>query len=251
MKILEWLSQPFYIRIMCTVSFIQTSKEIIITSNRDEHISRELALMPKQYKLNDMNLYFPKDPKAGGTWFVINEIGNTLVLLNGAEKRHQSNPPYRKSRGLILLELASNINPLSVWNSIDLNNIEPFTIVAYINNKLFQLRWNSITKDKMEIDNQKYRIWSSTTLYDQEIVTARELWFKEYISNLSNELNDQDIFQFHTNTQIKDSQNGLIINRENNVLTKNVTQCIISQNAIKLIHVDLILNSKSEILVNK
>jgi hypothetical protein len=32
------------------------------------------------------NLIFPKDPKAGGTWFVANADGVILVLLNGADE---------------------------------------------------------------------------------------------------------------------------------------------------------------------
>jgi hypothetical protein len=43
------------------------------------------------------NLIFPKDPKAGGTWFVANADGVILVLLNGADEKHEVQFPYRKA----------------------------------------------------------------------------------------------------------------------------------------------------------
>ncbi len=60
---------------MCTVSFVKTADSIIITSNRDEKIIRPSAIPPKSYRVNNQNLIYPKDPKAGGTWFATNEAG--------------------------------------------------------------------------------------------------------------------------------------------------------------------------------
>ena len=58
--------------------------KIIITSNRDEKIIRPNAIEPKAYHLNNKKVIFPKDNKAGGTWYAIDEHSNVLVLLNGA-----------------------------------------------------------------------------------------------------------------------------------------------------------------------
>ena len=67
---------------MCTVSFVNSNQKIIITSNRDEQIVRP-SIEPKNYLINDKNIFFPKDTKAGGTWYAIDEEANILVLLNG------------------------------------------------------------------------------------------------------------------------------------------------------------------------
>ena len=108
---------------MCTVSFVQTNDTIIITSNRDEKTLRPSAIPPRSYTVNGKNLIFPKDPKAGGTWFVANAYGVILVLLNGAYEKHEVLLPYRKSRGLIVLDMISSLSPKDFWSEIDLENI--------------------------------------------------------------------------------------------------------------------------------
>jgi hypothetical protein len=40
--------------------------------------------------------YLSKDPKAGGTWYVVDEKGTVLVLLNGANEKHVAGLNYRK-----------------------------------------------------------------------------------------------------------------------------------------------------------
>lgn len=52
-----------------------------------------------------------------------------MVLLNGAKEKHLVKPFYRKSRGLIVLEIASENDSLECWKKIDLTEIEPFTMV--------------------------------------------------------------------------------------------------------------------------
>ncbi len=105
---------------MCTVSFVKANGKIIITSNRDEKIIRPNAIEPKTYQLNNKNVIFPKDNKAGGTWYAIDEHSNVLVLLNGAEEKHILKESYRKSRGLIVLDLIGCESPLEAWKTIDL-----------------------------------------------------------------------------------------------------------------------------------
>jgi hypothetical protein len=48
---------------MCTVSFINTNNEIIITSNRDEKVVRPSAIPPKNYVKNGKNIIFQKTKK--------------------------------------------------------------------------------------------------------------------------------------------------------------------------------------------
>jgi hypothetical protein len=91
------------------------------------------------------------------------------VLLNGAAEKHQLKPTYRKSRGLILLDIISADSPIEHWKTINLLDLEPFTIVLFQENKLYQLRWNEIEKETIDLDVSKNHIWSSSTLYPKEI----------------------------------------------------------------------------------
>jgi uncharacterized protein with NRDE domain len=61
---------------------------------------------------NGQKLFFPKDTDAGGTWIVMKENGDAAVLLNGAFINHTAEPPYRLSRGIILLDIFSTENHL-------------------------------------------------------------------------------------------------------------------------------------------
>jgi hypothetical protein len=219
---------------------------VIITSNRDESVTRSLALAPKFELVNGRNLLFPKDPQSGGSWFVINDYGHTFVLLNGAEIKHVSNPPYKKSRGVILLELASAIHSGKFWESIDLSQIEPFTVVKYAENTLEQLRWNGTTKNRKTLDKSVPHIWSSSTLYESEVVVKRKLWFHEFICRKKNSpLDTSDLMWFHTQTEKFNSENGVVINRNGKMLTKSVTQVAVESTRFQLTHLDLLKDFKT------
>jgi len=155
---------------MCTVSFYRNNYSVIITSNRDENYHRPLAYPPKSEYVNGRKLFFPKDPQGGGTWFAVNENGDTFVLLNGAAAKHIPKPPYQKSRGIIILDLASAPDFGAEWHRIDLTNIEPFTIVVFIQNKLLQVRWNGKIKEYKSLNISIPKIWSSYTLYEPEVI---------------------------------------------------------------------------------
>ena len=223
---------------MCTVSFVHSQGKIIITSNRDEQVARP-AVEPRNYMVNQKNLFFPKDPKAGGTWYVVDESANVLVLLNGAEEKHQWNPPYRRSRGLIVLDLFSEASAIKAWQVIDLENVEPFTIVLFQDQKLYQLRWNGSEKNTLTLNSNEHHIWSSSTLYQQEIRQQRAQWFAAFLDTKP-EVTFEEMFRFHRYTEADNAHHGLIINRNENLKTLSITQSVIDQNKITVMHHDLI-----------
>ena len=222
---------------MCTVTYIPTKEGCIITSNRDEKITRERALPPTEYYMEGKKITFPKDPKAGGTWIAHSET-KIVVLLNGAQEKHIPKSNYRKSRGLIVLELISVENSLQYWQSVDLTDIEPFTIVLFENNKLLQLQWNEIEKSIEEKDKNKSHIWSSSTLYSKEIREQRKTWFYNFMQNKSN-LSAEDIFHFHQFTECENKEYGLQINRNDTLKTISITQCQVTQDNIEMLYLDL------------
>ncbi|WP_298220602.1 NRDE family protein [Flavobacterium sp.] len=223
---------------MCTVSFVNSGGKIIITSNRDEQVIRP-ALAPQNYAVNNKNLCFPKDPKAGGTWFAVDENANVLVLLNGAAEKHHWNPPYRRSRGLIALDLLGSNSAIETWETIDLDNVEPFTLVLYQDQKLYQLRWNGAEKEKQHLEVSRNYIWSSSPLYSKPIREQRAKWFATFLDTKP-EVTENEMFQFHRYTENDDSEHGLIINRSNRLQTLSITQAVLEQNKVRLHHHDLI-----------
>lgn len=228
---------------MCTVSFVFENNSFILTSNRDEKITRPRAIEPKIYQLNSKKIIYPKDEKAGGTWFVVDEFGNTIILLNGGKTKHIAKSNYRLSRGLIVLELIQSKTIIDTWQNINLIDIEPFTLLVLENNIPFELQWNGEVKYTNSLDINKKYIWSSSTLYAPEIQEIRSKWFYNYL-NENKVITPETMLFFHKNTAPKDATNGLIIDRDNIYKTLSVSQVVISNSEILINHSDLVNNEK-------
>lgn len=229
---------------MCTVSFVKTVDKIVITSNRDEKVIRPNAIAPQNYTVNGKNVIYPKDPKAGGTWYVVDENGTVLVLLNGANEKHTVKLPYRKSRGLIVLELIGNASPKDFWNIINLENIEPFTLVLFQSGALFQLRWDGMVKETTLLDTGKNHIWSSATLYPQAVREKRANWFYTFME-MTPAISETELLHFHRYTEQTNQENGLVINRNDEMKTVSITQSVIEKNKVTILHCDLIAQKES------
>ncbi|AWA29675.1 hypothetical protein HYN48_06035 [Flavobacterium magnum] len=234
---------------MCTVSFVNANGRIIITSNRDEQVVRP-AIPPAAYSVNGHDLVFPKDPKAGGTWFATDQNANVLVLLNGAVEKHQYLPPYRRSRGLIVLDILGSGSPLKSWESIDLDRVEPFTLVLFYHSELHQLRWDGVRKDSLHLDSSKNHIWSSSTLYPKEIRETRAAWFYNFL-NITPEITASDMLHFHRYTERGNAEHGLVINREGKLKTLSITQAVVENQQLSLTYTDLIDESTFDRLITR
>lgn len=230
---------------MCTVSFVTSNGKTIITSNRDEKVIRPIAIEPRNYSINNKNIIFPKDQKAGGTWFAVDENGTILVLLNGANEKHQVQLPYRKSRGLIVLDVISSLSPKDFWQEINLKNIEPFTLVLFQNNELFQLRWNGFEKESTQLDTNKNHVWSSSTLYPKIIRENRSDWFFTFLES-NPEVSETEMLHFHRYTEAENQENGLVINRNEELKTLSITQSVTEKNKVAVFHCDLMANKDFE-----
>lgn len=224
---------------MCTVTFIPNNQKAIITSNRDEKYWRSIALPPQPYPFKSGNIFFPKDEDAGGTWFAVHENGNTIVFLNGAFVKHEPNPPYRKSRGIILLDILDTDQSIQTsFSTIDLTHIEPFTAILFNQKQLFECRWDGKQKYQRMLNIQKPYIWSSATLYDENIIQKRENWFQQWLQN-NPKPTQEDLLYFHQFTGDGDQHNDLCMNRDGKVSTVSITSLAFDDNEAKLQYIDL------------
>lgn len=223
---------------MCTVTFIPVHDRYFITSNRDEKLSRKKALAPAVYELEGINFLFPKDTDAGGTWITAKDNGDVAVLLNGAFINHIAEPPYRKSRGLILLDILAGETPSVNFIKKNLENIEPFTIVLIENKSLYELRWDGVEKYCRQLSINTAYIWSSVTLYDGLTVLKREKWFADFL-NQPALLSQQSIINFHRFTGDGDSNNDVLMHRDGLHRTVSITGIEIQSNKLKMLYLDL------------
>jgi hypothetical protein len=230
---------------MCTVTYIKLKDQYCFTSNRDENINRPDAIHPQKNEKGNFNLYYPEDPVGKGTWFCVKNNGTICILLNGAHKKHVPNGPYLKSRGIILLDLIENQHIVLAWQALNLEKIEPFTIISFFEEKLYQFRWDGSVKEQVELNPDEAHIWSSATLYSEEIMAQRKNWFDSFLKDNNFIVDDNNMLTFHSETHKEDSENGLQINRNNNIRTKNITQCVLEKNQFTITHMDMLTDEKT------
>ncbi len=231
---------------MCTVSFVPQEGRIYITSNRDEKITRKTALDPAFYQMQTGRIAFPRDGHAGGTWIAIHENGNAIVFLNGAEVKHEKKESYRKSRGLILLEIIDSEEPDTTFTNIDLDHIEPFTAILWCDDNLYQGRWDGHLKQLVRMDESQPHIWASCTLYTNEVINKRKEWFASFMQKHPF-IEQPAIVGFHLFTGEGDAHNDLRINRNGIDVTVSVTSIVIEEDQISMKYHDLVNEKESEI----
>lgn len=208
---------------MCTVTIIPKGKnDFILTSNRDEAPNR-ISLAPDFYTIEGANLLFPKDELAGGTWIGISNRNRMICVLNGAFVRHERQAKYRLSRGVVAKDfmIAEIIeNTLESYNLID---IEPFTMVIADWNetlKFYELVWNGTDKHVRLLPNEP-KIWSSSTLYSNEMKAERLHWFNAFKNE--NELSASSLLEFHKTAGKDNMDYGVVMDR-GFVKTTSITQ---------------------------
>lgn len=223
---------------MCTVTFIPSKDKIYLSSNRDEKLLRKPALPPQFHKHNDGQIVYPKDLEAGGSWITLNENGNVAVLLNGGFVKHIPTPPYKKSRGLVLLDMIQNTGPLQYFLNADVSGVEPFTVILFEENNLFECRWTGYKKNCKELSNDSAYIWSSVTLYDEDVRKKREQWFMQWL-NKNPHPNQQDILQFHQFAGDGNKHTDILMNRDGIMHTVSITSIELSKHTGKMYYHDL------------
>lgn len=230
---------------MCTVTFIPAGDKVILTSNRDEKAIRPKAIAPAVTAFDTTNLLFPKDAQAGGTWIGASDTGTVMVLLNGGFIKHEPAAAYRKSRGLIFLDILSEIRALPAFNRISLIGIEPFTLVIWEAGQLYECRWSGEEKYIREMDITRPHIWSSVTLYTSEVIHKREQWFKNWLEQHP-QPSVKDIFSFHLFGGEGDHENDIRMNRNNAMCTVSITSIECNTREALMRYKDLIEDKQDE-----
>ena len=233
---------------MCTVTYLPLDNNgFILTSNRDESPMRK-TIAPQKYQENNVEMVYPKDELAGGTWIGLSDKNRLVCLLNGGFEKHKRNSYYRMSRGVVVKNILSVDDPLEYIEGFDFDNIEPFTIVLVDwNNQLntYELVWDGAKKHFRKLA-QEPKIWSSSTLYDSETKEARINWFDKWLEDYS-EYNQNEILEFHQSTDKGTEETTLKMKRPF-VETVSVTS-VKKTKEISLDYFDLRADRKTEIVL--
>jgi len=210
---------------MCIVSIYSNEKgNFILTQNRDETHLRPTSDKIETRKFNGKDFTGPVDLVSGGTWIYYS--GKYVAcILNGAYKKHFHRPPYRMSRGLIILELLKYNSMDEFMDKIELDGIEPFTMIMInrFGGEKKILVWDETKKYKEDVSNEKLIVRSSSTLYTEEEKQEHRQLFLNLNAHEPDEI-------FKLQDKIKMLEN----NKFPTVMTTSITQIIQTKNEINL-----------------
>ncbi len=224
---------------MCTVTFLPLDDtNFILTSNRDETPLRE-TISPKIYQDNDVELLYPKDVFAGGTWIGASAKKRVVCLLNGAFVKHQRKDEYSMSRGMIVKKLLAIEDAIAEIQQFDFNDIEPFTLILidFKNDlKIYELVWDGANVFFKKLENQP-KIWSSSTLYTDEMKSERQEWFADWLQE-NHFFTQESILKFHQDST-KGSKETAVNMKRTFVETVSVTSIQKTAENLAMTYLDL------------
>ncbi len=234
---------------MCTVTYIpQGPDSFVLSSNRDESPARSPRNLTR-LETPGSTLLFPRDTAAGGSWIVADNHNRVVCLLNGAFEKHRHSPPYKKSRGLMVLNFFDFSRAGAFASEYDFEGMEPFTFIILEKGRLFELRWDEKEVHFRELDAKAYQIWSSATLYTEEVREKRQGWFRNWLANRS-DWSLEAIHSLHRYGGEGDPWNDYVMDRNGVVQTVSITHIHKKPGKLDFIYHDLLRQDvKTESLV--
>ncbi|GAB3982898.1 NRDE family protein [Spirosoma terrae] len=220
---------------MCTVTYLpQPRAGFLLTSSRDEKTIRPAAIFPVRYQSSYHKICYPKDPQSAGSW-VAASSQLTVCLLNGAFRAHAPRAPYRHSRGLVVLSVFDYPSPADWFAAYNFIGLEPFTLIiiepeatcqrfTHPVERLWEVRWDGQTPHLRQLNPQLPHIWSSVTLYSDEVIARRQQWFGDWlVQQPTDGFKVSAIRDFHKQAGAGDTVNGVLMNRGNGMQTISLT----------------------------
>ncbi|MEM9837276.1 MAG: NRDE family protein [Bacteroidota bacterium] len=228
---------------MCTVSYLPYGKGFILTSNRDEAPHRSPQRISTLAGTHGQQLFLPQDT-GGGSWIVASTTGRIACLLNGAFLNHHRRPPYRRSRGLVVLDSFAATNIPTFWDAYDWEGIEPFTLLHVEGDSLFEGRWDGQRVWLTQKDAAQPHLWASATLYDADHRAARAAWFTNWLSS-NPAIVPSEAHRFHRQGGSGDLRNDLVMRRAEGVETVSISQIIRTDTSLEM-HYDHLLDGQKQ-----
>lgn len=229
---------------MCTVTYLPSRNGFTLTHNRDEAPARSSVSIAQEQTAGGEALIFPRDAKAGGTWFGAAENGKTACLLNGAFVRHQHLPPYRRSRGLMMLDFFEFERPDDFFEQYDFEGIEPFTFLYFDAERVVELRWDEQQRHLKKLPAEKPHFWCSSTLYPADMQEKRARVFEEWLA-APGAHDPPALIDLHLHGSVGDVANNFVMQRER-VRTVSVTQVVIEKNIATMTFLELLEGNRDE-----
>ncbi len=218
---------------MCTITYIPFAKDrFILTQNRDVRPNRYAKKIITK-KIGDEWVMYPQDQAAGGTHLSTSDQGRAFCVMNGAFVPHKTSASYRLSRGIIALRFYHYPSAVSYFKEINLEDIEPFTMIAFEDGRLYEFRWDGVEKHLREKDPHAQHLWASCTLYNDVWQHRRTAWFDQWWAK-DDLVTLESIWNFHQYAGQGDEENDLVMNRQDKVRTVSISMIEKGEKAMHL-----------------
>ena len=239
---------------MCIVNYIPVSDHsFVLTHSRDERIKRPLSSPPIIKTIDGVKYVFPVDLKEGGTWIGASETGRVPCILNGAEKLHSYQPPYRHSRGLIIPAYFSYSSYASFFKSFKFSGLEPFTLIVFENQQIYSCVFSGDELKTRTLDRSKAFIRASSSLYSAEDYQVKKNDFETWRNDFPN-VSYEQIIQHNMNFRFE-RQADQLLSYTHPIQTISMTSVFQTSHKTRMdfydlvngVHIDRELRQQSEI----
>ena len=198
---------------MCTLSLFKSDQSLIVTMNRDESRARHEAGI-KAREVSNINLLFPVDGLAGGTWFGINDSGVVMALLNRYQAQHVNNPT---TRGKIIprcLSMGSYSNIFEHLKHQSFAAFNPFDLFLMCLDRCHQFSWDGQHITIKQIDESAFQ-FSSSGLDTAAILEKRQRGFNQILNNQQKTIwqSSEILEAIHLNQDPIDQSSSVLMDR--------------------------------------
>jgi len=172
---------------MCTVSVVPKDDGFRLVCNRDEVVSRSVALPPQRRDLGSTSAVFPIDPDGGGTWIGVNSDGLVMVILNRSAAQHaRPARPDLRSRGVIipaLLRHGSVSAAVRAAGELEPTEFAPFQLVAIQGRAVSVVTWDGTLEATENLVMTAPRLFTSSSFGDTPVEPPRRQLFAASVIN--------------------------------------------------------------------
>jgi uncharacterized protein with NRDE domain len=212
---------------MCTLSVLRLSNLLVITMNRDEARLRHEAGL-KQQQQNGVELLYPIDGQAGGTWFGVNNHGVVLALLNRYQDPQSSAAP---TRGNIIPQALAYGDFSLVKKHLSEQNYQyynPFDLLLISSDECLNLSWNGRYLSAHNT-SQPALLLSSSSLNTEAVLAKRQQCFQQWLEHTPELTPGAVLQQIHLQHN-PDSLGDSVLMDRSNAHSKSICQVLLDAN---------------------
>ena len=162
--------------------------------------------------------------------------------------KHKRKSWYRHSRGKIVNDILLSDNYVEELEKYDLSYIEPFTLIVVdwsVSLCMYELVWDEKKRHFKELSLES-RIWSSSTLYTDEMKMIRRQWFEDFFKE--NEYTKANSVDFHEN--YGEGNKDLDLQIDKGVLkTVSITSVVKRGVCVEMLYKDLLLKKDTKVVM--